>query len=135
MNHQVSGKIQHIGGIWSAMALLLFSFTSCEKDGGNEDKDSVSVAMTVHAKVEDLTKTVLGEDGKVCWTDGHKLVAFQNDGETIKAAVSSEGVAAEDGVSADFEVAFAATESDMNTTPFIRKAFSDSLQKKTLRKH
>lgn len=98
MKHLVSGKIQHIGGIWSAMALLLFSFTSCEKDGGNEDKDSTPVEIeegTVSGPVieaEDIVLSAKAEEElileyKVLNDDSDERPEIKFDGTVVTGAV------------------------------------------------
>ncbi|MBO6082593.1 MAG: hypothetical protein J6P46_06170, partial [Bacteroidales bacterium] len=96
--------------ILSLAAIAATTLVSCQKEAIVPVNDIKTVQMTIHGVADDMTKTVLQEDGTVLWGEGEKLGVFETIDETSKFYTSDEGVSTDGGKTMSFPVTL--TESD-----------------------
>ena len=96
--------------IFGVAAIAAMALASCQKEAIVPVNDIKTVQMTIHGVADDMTKTVLQEDGTVLWGEGEKLGVFETIGETTNFYTSEEGVSADGGKTMSFPVTV--TESD-----------------------
>ncbi len=93
------------GAAAAAVALLV----SCSKQ--EVSCEGQKVQMTVIAGSDNVTRTVLGSDGKVTWaTTGETIEVIEVAGSNVSSYVSSEGVTNDSGQTMTFGVSLTASE-------------------------
>ena len=93
-------------GVVAGMAAL---FASCNKQEEIVAPESKTVEMTIVAGSDD-TKTVLGADGAVTWSEaGEKLQVIETAGTNISSKQSSEGTTTDGGKTMSFPVSLTAS--------------------------
>ena len=112
-NQTMKTTFRLIGAVATVAAL----FSSCKKEAFNEDVKPGTVEMTIIAGADDETKTVLGSNGTVTWSDsGEQLavmeVAVSGTETTTAKETSKDGVIKDKGATMSFGVSMPTKKAD-----------------------